>query len=857
MKRIAITIIASLLLILGTQVSAHAYQSEQLGLLSAIGIIDLDEFPEEDETVTRSEFAVIAAKFMGASDTAGVSDGSLVDVTEYTEGNGAIYYLKNIGIMTGDGNGNFNPDDNITQKQATIVLTRALGYGALPDSEESYANSLGIGQMGNSDLTYAELINTVFNALHAECVVTEYKNGAPTYVKVDNYLSEKFAVYKERGVVQSNSITSLDGAKPSSKDTATIGGVVYNCEEFDIDSLLGYNVVCYYLSQNSNKNESGMNKLVYAYSSSVNKVTVVDAKDIYSFDGKTLEYGDRNKKIQIDGDADIIYNGIACPDYNNTMLTPDSGSVTYIENGSDYNVIIIEEYINDIVVSADSEYIYLKQSPKIKLEDYKDEKIRIYDAEGVERTASEIPANSVLSMMYSRDNAVLKLIYSTTMLNGVSVNNRTDDSVMIDEKEYHVNRAYTNWHDIVIEMGDTTYKVYVDYNGEIARFERVVQGENFGYLINTYTDDSGEGRLIKMVPAFGEADLFMCNEKIVIDGKKVPISQLEQKLMTSEGSVAQLVCYELDDNGNIKSIKTAKNKNTFSNSKDDFEINDFRILAKSNPTLAERYRTSTKSFGSLMMLSDSVAVFFIPSATDTEATSDDYWSRGISIFLDDITYSNLIGYTTRAGAQNAEAVVVSGAPKTSSIGNAHRLGVVVDKEEVINEDDEIRTRVTFLIENKRIAFNLDPDLGKVPNKGDAVRFSVNKRDYEIDALNIYCYRDKVNSKFVFQYGISNNYCSSPDVGGSTVRFVSGSVYSMEGNILCLAKGDVNGIDTDNLQFEYYRGVQSAPIYVVDGDFVYIGSSDDLVSYVNDSTEYSRVIINTRYSTVRETIIYKR
>lgn len=67
-----------------------------------------------------------------------------------------------------------------------------------------------------------------------------------------------------------------------------------------------------------------------------------------SFDGKTLKYtvGSREKTLTIKGNADVIYNDVACPNYDDGMLMPLSGKITYIENGSDYACITVKEYTN-------------------------------------------------------------------------------------------------------------------------------------------------------------------------------------------------------------------------------------------------------------------------------------------------------------------------------------------------------------------------------------------------------------------------------------------------------------------------------------------------------------------------------
>ena len=75
--------------------------------------------------------------------------------------------------------------------------------------------------------------------------------------------------------------------------------------------------------------------------------------------------------------------------------------------------------------------------------------------------------------------------------------------------------------------------------------------------------------------------------------------------------------------------------------------------------------------------------------------------------------------------------------------------------------------------------------------------------------------------------------------------------------MCLSRGDLNGINLDKPQFEYYRNIAQSPIYVIENNKVTVGTEDDIISYVNDPGEYTGAIIHSRYSAIRETILYKK
>lgn len=140
------------------------------------------------------------------------------------------------------------------------------------------------------------------------------------------------------------------------------------------------------------------------------------------------------------------------------------------------------------------------------------------------------------------------------------------------------------------------------------------------------------------------------------------------------------------------------------------------------------------------------------------------------------------------------------------------------------------------------------------SKGDLVRFAID-RNYEVSKLEMLCDL-KEDGTMALRYGESNDYCSTANVGGVVFRIVSGSVYDYEDGLMCISKGDVNGIDIANPNFEYYRGISGAFICTVDENEITAGTDADIVRYVDNPGEYSRVFITTRYGAVRDVVIYK-
>lgn len=853
MKRAAV-VISLLMLLFSVSVSAAdaGYTDKETELLFALNIID-EELSEAEEIVTRGEFAGSIVRFMAIDSVPAMYDASFEDVTQYSDECNSIYYLKSRNILSGAGDGNFYPDVPITKKQAAIVIARVLGYSAVPGNTEDHAAALGIIGMNDDALNYGELTSLLYNALECKCVIAEYGAKGTSYELKENYLSETFGIYVDKGIVKSNSLTTLDGNGTSSRHSVMIDDHELINDGYDIDGLLGMRVDYYYVSGDWYKNEDREDTLVCATASSMNTVTEILAKDITSFDGRTLKYLENNKSksINIDSNIDVIYNGVACPDYEIAMLSPQCGKITYIENGTDSDCVKIEEYRNGIVSSVSSEYIYLKNGSKIDLNSFGDDTLFLYDKNG--NAVEDIPVNSVLSMFYSADKDVLKAVYSTDVLDKAKVSKVDDEYIVADGSEYYVNKLYLNWKNALKDIGSATYKIYLDAYGEVAKIEKASGGKTFGYLISAYNNEAGDGKCVNVLLEDGGIESIECNSKINVNGSRVEWRNLENALMYS-GKIEQLITYQTNADGKITSISTAVNRDTYTGSIQDKEIDDFKISYMTDSS--EYYKTATQVFGTSCPVDELTKVFFVADKPQQQS-EEYYWSGSISSLENDDRAESAVGYKTSSQLGNAEAMVVYGAGASGTIGNETRISVVKKIETTVNEDDEPRVRVTFITGGKLVAYNLSEDLNPAEynlSKGDLVRFAIDRK-YEVSTLEMLCDL-KSDGTMAVRYGESNNYANTSNAGGAVFRIVSGSVYDYDDGLMCLSKGDVNGINLENPQFEYYRGIAGAFICVVDDNEITAGSDVDIVRYTDNPDEYSKAFITTRYGAVRDVVIYK-
>ncbi len=118
--------------------------------LAAAGIITGDGNGNFNphSTITRAEMAAIICRLMGAEDEIVTPDRRVYnDVETDYWACGYIAKATELGIFNGDGTGNFRPTDNVTYEQAAKMLVCAMGYEAEAQAAGGWPNGyLRVGE---------------------------------------------------------------------------------------------------------------------------------------------------------------------------------------------------------------------------------------------------------------------------------------------------------------------------------------------------------------------------------------------------------------------------------------------------------------------------------------------------------------------------------------------------------------------------------------------------------------------------------------------------------------------------------------------------------------------------------------
>ncbi len=125
-----------------TDVAENASYGEAVSVLNALGILkgDTDGAFRPDDTIKRSEFAAVVCRLLGLGEAGEGAKGQVVftDVSGEHWASGYIALASQQGIVNGKGNGIFDPDADVKYEEAVKMIVAALGYTPMADTNGGY-----------------------------------------------------------------------------------------------------------------------------------------------------------------------------------------------------------------------------------------------------------------------------------------------------------------------------------------------------------------------------------------------------------------------------------------------------------------------------------------------------------------------------------------------------------------------------------------------------------------------------------------------------------------------------------------------------------------------------------------------
>ncbi len=845
--------------------------SSQEGLLRYLNVTLNGDVISYDKEITRGEMAHILAKVTNANAFSG-SESYYYDVPmEYLYAD-EILSLTDMGVFRGDGNGYFRPDETVSEAEIEKMFVAALGYDDLKDmaSYQQTARRIGVADGVTLDgvVTYEEALLMAYNTLH--CSMLEWKlygaDGSKGLPSQEIMAIEAYhGLIYQKGIVDGVPGTTLilpDDSIPEGH--IKIDGTLYVCNNHD--DLLGYSVEFYV---KKSKSDSLRPEVAYIHANDyINRTLVIQAEDVIGkiANNQFSYYVNSNEKtVKIVEVPDVIYNGIAYPEYVAADLKPGTGSVTLIDHDNDdvYDVISISTYEYVVIDSVNTnDQIIYGRYPK------KEYGSAERDYEMVLKHGS---LNAYLGSLKRGDVVAIKTSKNTTGSMKISVE-RVLDSVTgpiegISGNDYIIagkvyERIDGTTVDSELKLGDTV--TAYSHNGVCAA---IIHAENdsyqYGYIVGVAdmgTAFSSEIH-IKLVNRNNEMVEYTLGKKVVLDEKSVNTSKFDNVAIPLKTAAAisyrtgaenlpyaQVVRYRLNNDGVITHLDTATYDQSVE-SKDSLQLS----FSEANEGVDR------------MMWNGANQVFNIAPTGSSERKiafhATDIWGLSESD-RDDIKYwkyksltSGTRSYTRSSGtfeAYNIDPVTKLAAltlmyetegQSVSPAGNySQKPGIVTGLDQVLNEEGEVVTRINLIgisggITSYPVARELEGSVATL-KEGDIIDIAVSKGEIVVYTL-IY----SVDSGMV----AGNPYTKNDDMAitdyARALRLAYGTAVSyQDGFLRHTTTSNVVGVEEKDYAMHYSYKLGGVDVFIYDTQNpdkgIQNGSINDLRAYEQhpDSTQ---------------------
>ncbi len=620
---------------------AETEYAPEIAVLSDLGIIKgyEDGSFKPDAAITRAEVVAIINRMQGLEDaakaTSNVSLYSDVKATDWFAGD--VNLATQMGVISGDGNGKFRPNDQVKYEEAVKMVVAALGYnqdyvmrrGGWPtgylviatENEISKGLSVAAGTPAVRDV----VAKLVFNALTAPTFsFKEYSTDGKAIYEVNKtkiVLEEKLQTYKIVGYVTDN--TNKDTVRFMITDEK-VGKVVNGLEkgsatlavgDTNIADTLGCSLVVYVVENVDGDFE------VISYFDNRNEFTVIDDDD-----DTLVTYADN--KIGVyneDVDTTTVYYDLATnPVFvvNGEIVgswTPNGGVITLVDNNRDGKVeyVHIEIYditiIEDIVNTANSKKIYAEHKT-IDLDKYdanNNKKTYSITLNGKPANLEELAEDDIIAVADTDSHCVIKA--TRNIVEGmITEYSKIDEIYVVDGVEYKESKylLFDSKLD-TMNIGDEV-AFYLDIFGNIAYAEKISSAaKNYGFVVGAGKDVSvgDTAYQVKLLDKNGDVKVYDFADKVKYNGTKTADTVYDA---VYNGGAANTIYVDnaLDAaNAYANRIITYKTNSANKITELDFVINNDNT---NKTAMKTKYNAKTRTFIGGCAVDENTVVFNLP-----------------------------------------------------------------------------------------------------------------------------------------------------------------------------------------------------------------------------------------------------
>ncbi len=833
-----------------TGTAAYGKQMKALDMFTALGIVsDLDETNfDPAKQMTRGEFACLVAKLIRADEK------NLriyfYDVPANHYSCAAVAALVEAGVLKGNGEKQFYPDELITGNEAYAIAVRLLSYtrhaevnGGYPTGYLVTANRLKLtGGSANAVLTMGDALvllrqTLITPVMDINKVERKGENTEISYYQSnETLLSLYYDAYYNEGVVTAVKRKGVYGERQMRKNEIEIDGLKYTVANGEGGAFFGREVEYIY----SERNEGDRILLWTALTGRDKTLTLDSDTNECDFNEAGMEieyYGEqvRRTKVRLSGGATVIYNGENFSGDIATLFRNERYTLTLIatKNSSSYDICEMNTYDTFMVdaINTAEKKVYGDAGQEYSLDDSAEQDIDIYDASGARRDFSSIDEKNVLSIARSMSGETLSVLLSTQTVSGKIqriAKNGSYTTIVVNDNEYKCFREQTA---AKLQAGATA-ELYLDAFSCVYDSKAISGDGTLAYVINMAEIDTGLDHVLrfKLLTEDGTVGVMDAEERLRIDNVTYTDAAKAANVLRSDGAVKrQLIKYKQNSEGKVTEIDTSEEKS------------GLRVDQERKSNLL--YKSNCTKMGTKIVLNADTKVFCVPSDSNMDSAADNEFAvRGRGNLNNDTSYDAESYVIDENDLGFANAVVIHGFNWGESLyWTVYTL--INEIYTTINADGEIvdcidgfqgETPVQLVCDSEYSFQNFKP--------GDIVAPTRNNDNYISNLSLIYRPGREMNTN-----GYANTFNAATRIMLVKANDKIGSVVRV---------GYESGADYDEI-----FNLGNAPILIFDpkdrnGNYVSKGSCGDVVTYRTNREECSDLFIQGSYGSINLVVIYK-
>lgn len=542
-----------------TDIKADDDYAEAIETLAALGILKgyEDGTFGADKAITRAEAVAVVNRIQDLSGaSAGAQGASLyTDVAATHWALGDINLATQMGTVSGDGNGTFRPEDQVSYQEMVKMLVVALGYapaaadmGGWPTGYLVVASQQGVLEnttnVGAAPATRGVVAQLTFNALTAAMMKQTGYGENKEYTVMDEegkretLLTQKLDIYKVAVTPIANDSESIEDSvqkagyakvKGLNEDGAWFGvkkafsgdKAVFVKGASDIDAKLGYAAVAY-IQENADKEwevlysaiEDGKTIVV-----DVDPATIIDVADgIIEVEDEDLgieeeyEY-DEDTIVVIDGKAPVAFEDKEMDAfmYDDVNKMEGTVSILFDKNEDAAKYIFVKKYVTDMVddINPSATKIYLKQGAAINLdEDDVDELVYTITLDGKAIDVKDLQKDDIITYRSANDKKFYEIIVTRSTVEGsidsIGKNSEGETVYSIGGEKYKASASgiAAGLDNKLPSAPGATGTFFFDAFGKIAYYSRTTTAgateRDYAYVVAQGADTTAFGAALKV-----------------------------------------------------------------------------------------------------------------------------------------------------------------------------------------------------------------------------------------------------------------------------------------------------------------------------------------------------------------------